>query len=76
MINTGVILKSQEETGSRSQVRKAAESMELGASKFIDLVGRRGCFILMASDFLSEAHSQREGVKFKVGMGLDLGVKI
>lgn len=58
------------------KVRRTAETMERGAGKFIDLVGRGGCFILMASDFLSEALSQREGVKFRVGMGLDVEAKI
>lgn len=55
VINTAVILRSQEGTGSRSQVERTSENMETGAGRFVDLVGRGGCFILMASDFLHEA---------------------
>ena len=51
--------------------------MEIGASRFTDLVGRGGCFILMAADFLSEAErggeEVRGGVKFRVGKELDAG---
>lgn len=45
----------QEETGSRPQVARTAENVEIGASRFTDPVGRGGCFILMAADILSEA---------------------
>ena len=41
MVNTGVVWRSQEGTGSRSQVERAAETMEMCAGMFVDLVGRR-----------------------------------
>lgn len=55
VIKTAVILRSQEGTGSRSQVERTSENMETGAGTFVDLIVGGGCFILMASDFLHEA---------------------
>lgn len=74
VINTGAMLRSQEGTGPRSQVEQL-RLWEWVTGMCVVLVGRGGCFILMASDFLSEALSQRGGVKFRVGMGLDAGIR-
>lgn len=73
VINIGAMLRSQKGTGSRSQVEQ--RRLGMGTGMCVILVGSGGCFILMASDFLSEALSQRGGVKFRVGMGLDAGIR-
>lgn len=49
--------------------------MDIGTGRFVYLVGRGGCFILMASDFVSEALSQRGAVKFRVERGLDAEIR-
>lgn len=69
-----MILRSQEGTGSRLQVERTVENMEIGASRLVDLFGSGGgCLILTASDFLSETQVKRDGVKFRVGKELDAG---
>lgn len=58
-----MITGGQEETRSRPQLERTAKNVEIGARRFTDLVGRGGCFILMAADFLSEAERGGEEVK-------------
>lgn len=69
MINTRMILRIQEEIGSRSQVERIAENMEIGASWFEDLVGREGCFILMACDFLRRQSERWSQIQSEEGAG-------